>query len=165
MMYVPVIILNSRVVCVACESQIHWSVFLSSSFSVASVEVVGTMTTHFMDPPQEILEGMTSMGHPMSIAGMPGVLQPHDEGYPGPRAEAFLLALGATVDTPIELHAASSQADAHAEIDLIQIFDNGAMRRLTYTEKGMCKMVDRYIRLRFGLIERIGTQPSGCGGC
>ena len=62
------------------------------------------MTTQFMDPPQQILEGMMSMGHTISIAWVPGVLQPHDEGYPGPLAEAFLLALGATLDTPIELH-------------------------------------------------------------
>ena len=106
-----------------------------------------------------------TMGHAISIAGMPGVLQPHDEGFPGPLSEAFLLPLVATMDTPIELHAASSQADAHAEINIIQIYDNGAMRLLTLTEKGMCKMVDRYIRLRLGLIERISTQPSGgCGG-
>ena len=107
---------------------------------------------------------MINVGHAISIAGMPGVLQPHDEGYPAPLAEAFILALGAMVDAPIELHDASSQADAHAEINLIQIIDNGAMRPLTYTEKGMCKMVDRYIRLRLGLIERIGTQPYGAGG-
>ena len=51
-----------------------------------------------MDPPQQALVGMMSMGHAISIAGMPGVLQPHDEGYPGPLSEAFFLALGATMD-------------------------------------------------------------------
>ena len=76
------------------------------------------MTTQFMDPLQQVLEGMMSMGHTISIAGMPGVLQPHDKGYLGLFAEEFLVALGATLDTPIELHVANSQADAHAEISL-----------------------------------------------
>ena len=121
------------------------------------------MTAQFMDPPQQVLEGMMNMGHAISIAGMPGVLQPHGKGFPGPLAEAFLHALGATLETPIALHAANSQADAHAEINAIQIFDSGAMRPLTCTEQGMCKMVDRYIRLRLGLIDQVGSQPSGAG--
>ena len=109
-----------------------------------------------MDPSSDVLEQITTIGHAMALAGMiPPTLAVSDENWPGPLAVAFMEGMGVQNGSPIEFLAANSLEDVHADINGLYI-DTGngqGLRLMRAGEKGTCKLVDRYCRLKLGLLQ------------
>ena len=107
------------------------------------------------DPPDELLMGITNMGHVMALSGMLDGYSAETAGYPGPFANSFLRCTGFTLDTLVEVLVTNDLAMVHAEINGFNLYEaDDTTRPMTMAEKGRCKLVDRYARLARGLLKR-----------
>ena len=107
------------------------------------------------DPPPGLLEGITTIGHAMSLSGVAGDYDANDPSWPGELASTFFAATGYSWDNPIEVLVSNSKEDVHQEIGTMTILGNvfgeGVSRPLNLSEKGYLKLMDRYARLKCGL--------------
>ena len=106
------------------------------------------------DPSDEIISGITCMGHALALAGLITVEDTNDESYPGPVGKPLLEFLGMTMDTHIETLTANTIEQVHALINRWQLKNtDGTMRPANLHEMGLAKLVDRYCRLRVGEVK------------
>ena len=110
----------------------------------------------FVDPPQDHLQQMSTVGHALALAGV--ATPQEDPAFPGTLANVLLGHLGMTMDTNIETWGANSREEVVEEINGTYLSaQDGQLRLINLAEKGVCKLADRYVRLRLGIPVDGGT--------
>ena len=107
-----------------------------------------TFTPGQLDPPEGLLETLYTVGSCLVLTGICGDMQPDDQDFPGPVALSFLLGTGLGFDSPLKVLINNTQ-DEDRVINDLQLFEtDGTSRLMNLREKGLCKLADRYARLR-----------------
>ena len=124
-------------------------------------------TTGFGDPPQDILAHVATVGQALALSGM-APMQGDDPHFPGAVVNSLLAHLGMIFDTNIETWGSNSKAELYDEISMVQVAGtddqgNETYRPMTFSEKGMAKLADRYIRMRLGLEHGSAQAPQPQG--
>ena len=110
----------------------------------------------FVDPPQDHLQQIATVGHALALAG--AATPQEDPAYPGMLAVGLLGHLGMTMDTNIKTWGANSREEVVEEINGTYLTaQDGQLRLMNLAEKGVCKLADRYVRLRLGIPVDGGT--------
>ena len=109
-----------------------------------------------MDPTDEVLASMTTVGHACILAGMTGALDMNDPDFPGDLVRAYLALTGCDIDTIVHLLAGNSSEDMSNMVRNLEVTNKstGETKAATMMQKGMANLVDRYIRIKLGLMSR-----------
>ena len=112
----------------------------------------------FDDPPTDIIMGIDTIGHAMHLAGLT-VGELGDDEHPGELALSFLNHLGFTVDSHYSLLVIHDEKDVKDSLRDWEVpSSSGPLRKANFGERSVALFVDRYCRLRAGVL------PQGAAG-